>query len=70
MAFTEQDLAALKAAIKSGTRRVTYGDRTVEYQSIADMLAAYRFIESQIEPEPPAASKRSGIFRIFQSGRG
>lgn len=69
MAFTTGDLVALENAIKSGTRRVTYGDRTVEYQSVKDMIAARNLIKAEIEGAP-AAPRRSRIFRLFQQGRG
>jgi hypothetical protein len=69
MAFTEEDLDALDEALKSGVRRVQYRDRTVEYQSIKDMIAARNVIKDEIEPTTPAP-KRNRIFRLFQSGRG
>jgi len=36
--WTATHLAALEAAIARGVRRVSYGDRTVEYGSIDEML--------------------------------
>jgi len=38
MAFTQDQLDALDAAIASGTKRVKYADKEVEYQSLEQML--------------------------------
>ena len=38
MAFTTPDLAELEKAIKTGTLRVKYADREVEYRSLDEML--------------------------------
>jgi hypothetical protein len=48
MAWTDADLTALRAAIATGHRRVTFADRTVEYHSLAEMLRALRDIETEI----------------------
>lgn len=69
MPFTQTDLAALDAAIASGERRVSYGDRTVEYQSLKEMMAARRLIQSELNPEGPQP-RRGRLLRVFQSGRG
>ncbi len=69
MAFTADDLTALDEALKAGVRRVQYRDRTVEYQSVKDMIAARNVIKAEIEGAP-AAPRRSRIFRLFQQGRG
>jgi len=37
MAWTEEDIAALEEALKSGTRRVKYQDREVEFASLRDL---------------------------------
>ena len=69
MPFTENDLALLDEAIASGMRRVAYADRTVEYQSLSDMLAARRLIKAEIDPTAPQP-RRGRLLRIYQSGRG
>lgn len=46
MAWTQADIDALKNAIKSGVRRVGYSDRTIEYQSVADMLSILAAMEA------------------------
>ncbi len=42
--WTLEDLAALSAAIKTGARRIEYQDKTVEYRSLAEMLAIRRLM--------------------------
>lgn len=51
MAWTETDIAALKAAIASGHRRVTYSDKTIEYQDLASMVRALRLMEAETATE-------------------
>lgn len=48
MAWTQTDIDALKAAIKSGYRRVTFSDRTVEYQDVSSMIRALRLVEAEV----------------------
>lgn len=50
MAFTQQQLDALKAAYASGVQTVKHGDNTVVYQSMADMKKAIDAIEFQLSP--------------------
>lgn len=38
MAWTTSDLDALETAIKAGVRSVQYGDRSVTYHSLDEML--------------------------------
>jgi hypothetical protein len=40
MAVTQDDLDALEKAIASGTLRVKYADKEVQYQSTTEMLKA------------------------------
>lgn len=48
MAWTEAELAALRRAYASGTLRVSYDGRTVEYGSADDLLKRIRTIEGEI----------------------
>lgn len=48
MAFNQSDLTALEAAIKTGTKRVRYADREVEYHSMAEMLALRDLMRAEI----------------------
>lgn len=42
MAYTDTQLQALEAALAKGERRVTFGDKTVEYRSVEELRAAIR----------------------------
>lgn len=42
MAYTEVQLQALEAALAKGERRVTFGDKTVEYRSVEELRIAIR----------------------------
>jgi len=46
--WTENELAALKRAYASGTLRVSYDGKTVEYGSAEDLLDRIRTIERAI----------------------
>ncbi len=48
MAWTQTELDALKRAFATGTLRVTYDGRTVEYGSADDLLKRIRAIEAEI----------------------
>ena len=42
MAYTETQLQALESALAKGERRVTFADKTVEYRSVYELMAAIR----------------------------
>lgn len=42
MAYTQDQLTALEAALAKGERRVTFGDKTVEYRSVEELRVAMR----------------------------
>lgn len=44
MSFTQAQLDALDVAIASGTLRVTYDGKTIEYRSMADLRTARRLV--------------------------
>lgn len=48
MAYTQADLEALQAALAKGEKRVSFGDKTVEYRSVAELQAAIRSVEAEI----------------------
>ena len=45
MAYTEEQLAALEAALAKGEKRVTFGDKTVEYRTPEELRLAIREVE-------------------------
>lgn len=48
MAFTSADLEALDAAIRTGTRRVSYGTRTVDYHSLDEMMRLRQIMAADV----------------------
>lgn len=69
-AYTDADLAKVRAAITSGVRRITFADgRSTEYQNLDQLLAAEKVIAAQIKME---AQSLSGVRRrrvpFYKSG--
>lgn len=58
MAYTQADLEALQAALAKGEKRVSFGDKTVEYRSIEELQAAIRTVEAEIARSVGAPAKR------------
>ena len=48
MSWTNAELGALRRAYASGTLRVSYDGKTVEYGSAADLLSRIRTIEREM----------------------
>ena len=48
MGYTTAQLNTLKKALATGERRVSFGDKTVEYRSVAELQAAIRSVEADI----------------------
>ncbi len=55
MSYTPEHLAALERALATGEQRVTFGDRTVEYRSIDDLIAAIGVVRRGLEEQAIAA---------------
>lgn len=51
MAYTPEQLAALERALATGEHRVTFGDRTVEYRSVDDLIAAIGVVRRGLEEQ-------------------
>ena len=51
MSWTQAELDALKAAYASGTTRVTYEGKTVEYDTEAALLRRIQTIEASISAD-------------------
>jgi hypothetical protein len=50
MAYSEDQILALKNAIAQGALRVKYGDKEVEYRSLAEMKEILTMMENQNKP--------------------
>lgn len=48
MAYTTEQLTALQDALAKGEKRVTFGDKTVEYRSIEELREAIREVERNL----------------------
>lgn len=58
MTYTTTQLDALKRALATGERRVSFGDKTVEYRSIEELQAAIRTVEAELARDAGTSSKR------------
>ena len=47
MTYTTTELDALKRALATGERRVSFGDKTIEYRSVEELQAAIRTVETE-----------------------
>jgi hypothetical protein len=65
MAWTGAELDALKRAYASGTLRVSYDGKTVEYGSEADLIRRIRTIEREITADAgtPKPNRSLATFR-------
>ncbi len=48
MAYTEEQLQALRNALASGVRRVRFGDREIEYRTVEELRAAIAAAELDV----------------------
>ena len=48
MSYSTEQLAALEAALAKGEKRVTFGDKIVEYRSVDELLQAIREVERDL----------------------
>lgn len=55
MAYTQAQLQALRDALAKGERRVTFGDKTVEYRTVEELKEAIRHIEADLRKAAVAA---------------
>ena len=58
MTYTNTQLDALKRALTTGERRVSFADKTVEYRSVEELQAAIRTVESELARSAGATRKR------------
>jgi len=67
MAWTETHLEAIEAAIASGELTVRFGDRTVTYRSMDELLQARALIREALAAKSGAAADR---FSFAQTSKG
>lgn len=61
MAFTQQQLDALETAIASGTLEVRVGDKSVRYQSMAELIKARDLIRDQLTASSDSPRSRASF---------
>jgi len=49
MSFSQTQLEALQTALTQGERRVSFGDKTVEYRSVDELRQAIREVTPALE---------------------
>ncbi|RIJ12045.1 hypothetical protein DXT77_05815 [Pseudomonas sp. 91RF] len=67
MSFTQQHLDVIEKAIARGEKTVRFGDRTVEYRTINELLQAREEIRTSLLN---AAGPRSRVVRLYHGGKG
>ena len=51
MAYTEVHLQALQSALSKGEKRVTFGDKTVEYRTVEELRTAIREVRRGLQQQ-------------------
>ena len=67
MAWTENELSALRRAYASGTLRVSYDGKSLEYGSANDLLARIRRLEADLA-DAAGRPKPRRSFASFSKG--
>lgn len=72
MAYTQAHLDALEAALVKGEKRVTFGDKTVEYRSVDELQAAIGAVKRDIFEQAMNTGLRPGAPRQIRvtTGKG
>lgn len=63
MAYTQSQLDALEAALAKGERRVSFGDKTIEYRTVEELAAAIREVKRGLFDDAVATGLWSGAPR-------
>ncbi|MFW9615030.1 phage head-tail joining protein [Aquabacterium sp.] len=58
MTYTTTQLEVLKQALAQSERRVSFGDKMVEYRSVEELKAAIQTIEAEISRKAAGSPKR------------
>ncbi len=66
MSFTQPQLEALQTALTQGERRVSFGDKTVEYRSIDELRMAIREVKKGLLEQAAATGLWPGAPRQIQ----
>lgn len=55
--YTQDQLSALQAALARGEKRVTFGDKTVEYRSVQELKDAIATVQRALHGQAGSARK-------------
>ena len=69
MSWTTAELDALRRAYASGTLRVSYEGKTVEYGSAADLLSRIRTIERELAGNSTSRAPVAGLAGFARGDR-
>ncbi|MER2534211.1 MAG: hypothetical protein ABTQ31_03500 [Rhizobiaceae bacterium] len=67
MPYSNEQLLALQKALATGEKRVSFGDKTVEYRSVDEIQAAIREVEASLARA--AGARRTRQIRVT-TGKG
>jgi hypothetical protein len=72
MAYTEVQLQALEAALAKGEKRVSFGNKTVEYRSVEELKDAIREVKRGLLEQAAASGLWPGAPRQIRvtTGKG
>lgn len=62
MSYSNEQLLALQKALATGEKRVSFGDKTVEYRSVDEIQAAIREVEASLARA--AGARRTRQIRV------
>lgn len=63
MAYTQEHLELLEAALAKGEKRVSFGDKTVEYRSVDELKTAIEIIKRDLFEQAAATGLWPGAPR-------
>lgn len=63
MAYTQDDIDALREAIASGVRSIRHGEGSTEYQSLAEMRKQLAIMEQEVNGTNRAKRRSVGAYR-------
>ena len=70
MAYTQAHLDALEAALAKGEKRVSFGDKTVEYRTVDELKAAIREVKRGISEQAVANMRQNLGFAFLYNALG
>ncbi len=72
MAHTQAQLQALETALAKGEKRVTFGDKTVEYRTVDELKAAIDLVKRDLLEQAVATGQWPGAPRQIRvtTGKG